>query len=90
MHPALGEARQTNYIYHEPFLEAVSVCCRSTMHDNRLTIRLDMLKIHSFNLSPASSERYIDDYFNRQLPHRFKPLHNNSWIHLPLVRLAQL
>lgn len=49
-----------------------------------------MLKIYSFNLSPASSEQYIDDYFNRQLPHRLKPLHNNSWIHLPLVKLAQL
>lgn len=49
-----------------------------------------MLKIHSFNLSPASSERCIDDYFNRQLPHRLKALHNNSWIHLPLVKLAQL
>lgn len=48
-----------------------------------------MLKIYSFNLSPASSERCMDDYFNRQLPQRLKPLHNNSWIHLPLVKFAQ-
>lgn len=60
-----------------------------SVQNNGLTIRLDMLKIHSFNLSPASSERCIDDYFSRQLPHRLKPLHNNSWIHLPLVKLTQ-
>lgn len=85
---------KANHIHHEQFLGAVSVCSKSTrqesIQDNRLTIRLDMLKIYSVNLSPASSERCIDDYFNRQLPHRFKPLHNNSRIHLPLVKLAQL
>ena len=85
---------KANLIHHEQFLGPVSVCSKSTrqepIQDNRLTIRLDMLKIYSVNLSPDSSERYLDDYFNRQLPHRFKPLHNNSWIHLPLVKLAQL
>ena len=60
------------------------------IQDKRLNIRLDLLKIYSVNLSPVSSERYIDDYFNRQLPHRFKALYSNSWIHLPLVKLAQL
>lgn len=72
--------------------EAVSVCDKSTRNHaqgNRLAIRLNLFKKYSFTLSPTSSEQYIDDYFNRQLLHRCKPLHSNSWIHLALVKLAQ-